>query len=104
MQHYDVDIAPSAAADIREAFGYINEQSPQNGEAWLRKLYQRVETLETMPQRCPLIREADAFEEEARELLHFSHRVIFTIDDERSLVLVHSVRHAARDEIHGGEL
>lgn len=103
MQHYDVDIAPAAADQIREAFYYIYERSPQNGQAWLRKLYQKMESLETLPHRCGAIREYDAFEEDVRELLHFSHRVIFTVDEDDSTVKVHAVRHAAQDELQGDE-
>lgn len=103
MQRYDVDIAPAAAEQIREAFFYIYQRSPQNAKNWLRKLYLKIDTLETMPQRCGLIRENNAFEEDVRELLHYSHRIIFTVDDDQSLVKVHAVRHAAQDDIQGDE-
>ena len=104
MDRFLVDISPAALNDIRKAFHYIHERSPQNAQSWLRRLYERIDTLETMPERCGLIRECYAFEEEVRELLHFSHRVIFTVDKDRSLVQVLTVRHAARDELLGDEV
>ena len=56
-----------------------------------------------MPHRCGFIRENEAFQQDVRELLHFTHRIIFTVDEERSLVLVHAVRHASRDKMQGEE-
>ncbi len=104
MKRFRVDIARSALADVEEAFWHIHSDSPQNAAGWLRELYDRIETLETLPQRCGLIRENDAFEQEVRCLLHYSHRVIFTVDEEAAIVRVHRVRHAARDDLAGGEL
>lgn len=103
MQTYKVDITVDAFAQIREEYYYIREQSAGKAEQWLAKLYERVDSLRTMPHRCSFIGEKEAFEQEVRELLHFSHRIIFTIDEERSLVLVHTVRHASRDRIQGTE-
>lgn len=66
-------------------------------------LYDRVYSLRSMPHRFGRIREGEAFGQDLRELLHFSHRIIFAVDEERSLVSVHAVRHAALDEMQGDE-
>ena len=99
MKTYTVNITDEVAADIEKAFDYIHEQSPQNAVKWLRELYKAIDTLETMPDRCPLIREHDAFEEQVRNLLFYSHRIIFTINEGTETVQVHAFRHAAQDEI-----
>ena len=99
MKAYTVNITDEVAADIENAFDYIHEQSPQNAVKWLRELYKAIDTLEKMPDRCPLIREHDAFEEQVRNLLFYSHRIIFTINEGTETVQVHAFRHAAQDEI-----
>lgn len=89
--------------EIDNHFWSIHNQSPQNALAWLAKLDSRIESLETMPHRCSLIRENKAFDENVRELLHFAHRIIFTVDEMRSLVFVHALRHSAQDELRRNE-
>ena len=103
MTTYRVDIAPAASGHIEQAFLYIHERSPINAGNWLRKLYRRIDSLEKMPRRCGVIRENDAFNDEVRELLHFSHRIIFTIDEVNCIVKIHAFRHGARDELQGDE-
>lgn len=99
MKTYAVNITDEVDASIRDAFRYIYERSPQNARLWLRGLYEAVDTLETMPERCPLIREHEAFDVEVRNLIYHSHRIIFTVNDEASVVEVHAFRHAAQDDI-----
>jgi plasmid stabilization system protein ParE len=99
MKRYTVNITADVESSIRQAFSYIHERSPQNASHWLGGLYRAIDTLETMPARCSLIREHDAFEEQVRELLYHSHRIIFTIDEENALVQVHAFRHSAQDEL-----
>ena len=103
MKRFKVRIISAVEDAIRGAFYYIHERSPQNAAAWLRGLYQAIETLETMPARCSLIREQAAFDEEVRELLHHAHRIIFTIHDDDALVLVHAFRHSAQDDLQPPE-
>ena len=103
MQTYKIDITTDAFEQIQEAYDYIHERAPQNVAVWLQKLYEDVYSLRTMPERCSLIRENDAFEEDVRQLLHFSHRIIFTVDEDQSLVKVHAIRHAAQAELKGDE-
>ena len=71
---------------------------------WLRKLYLQIETLETMPERFGVIRESAVFSVELRELIHFSHRVIFTIDESNRTVRVVAVLHGAKDSLNEGDL
>jgi plasmid stabilization system protein ParE len=103
VQTHRIDITTDAFEQIQEAYDCIHERAPRNAAVWLRKLYEDVYSLRTMPERCGLIRENDAFEEDVRQLLHFSHRIIFTVDEDQSVVKVHAIRHAAQDELKGGE-
>jgi plasmid stabilization system protein ParE len=99
MKTYTVNITDEVDAGIRDAFFYIHEQSPQNAKAWLQGLYEAIGTLEKMPERCPCIREQGAFDEQVRNLIYHSHRIIFTVNEDASIVEVHAFRHAAQDDI-----
>jgi plasmid stabilization system protein ParE len=99
MKRYSVQITADVESSIRGAFHYIHERSPQNAAQWLLGLYRAIDTLETMPSRCSLIREQEAFEEEVRELLYHSHRIIFTIDEPLAEIRVHAFRHTSQDDM-----
>lgn len=88
MTTYDVVVTPEAEAAIISAFQYIADRAPMNAERWLRKLYLCIATLETFPRRYALARESEYFEEELRQLIFKSHRIIFRIDEKRSTVWV----------------
>ena len=96
MKHYKVVVSPEAEFSIRESFLYILGRSPLQAERWIRSLYAEIETLETFPERCAFAREREYLEEDLRQLLFQSHRVVFSIDQTSRTVCVHEVRHAAR--------
>lgn len=103
MKRYSVEITSEVESSIRSAFYYIHERSPTNALNWLAGLYRTIDTLETMPSRCAMIREKEAFDEEVRELLYYSHRIIFSVEEAKALVSVHAFRHSAQDDITRGE-
>jgi plasmid stabilization system protein ParE len=92
---YTVVMQPPAEEDAEETYLFIRREAPAAAEAWLDGLLAALETLSTMPERCPLAPEADAFEEEIRQLLYRSFRVLFTIRSTRVHVL--HIRHGAQD-------
>lgn len=96
MKLYKVIVTPEAEASVRESFLYLFARSPLNAERWIRNLYAEIDTLETLPERCAFAREREYLEEDLRQLLFKSHRVVFSVDQSRSTVYVHDVRHAKR--------
>ena len=94
---FSVLIQPPAEADAEAAYLYIQEHAPRAAEAWLDGLLAALETLATMPERCPRAPENDAFDEEIRQLLHRSHRVLFTVRGTEVHIL--HIRHAAQDRL-----
>jgi plasmid stabilization system protein ParE len=94
---FSVLIQPPAEDDAEAAYLYIQERAPQAAEAWLAGLLAAVETLSTMPERCALAPENDAFAEEIRQLLYRSHRVLFTIRGAEVHIL--HIRHVAQDRL-----
>ncbi len=57
MKKYKVIVSPEAEAGIISAFGYIFERSAQSARRWLRDIYLRIDTLESVPGRCAPARE-----------------------------------------------
>lgn len=75
---------------------------PQEAQAWLAALEEAVDSLGRLPQRCPLAPESGARGREIRNLLLFSHRILFVIVSEEVVVL--QVRHASREPAKPEEL
>ena len=93
---FRVVVTPEAQDGIRESFAYIDQRSPRNAARWLQSLYKTIDTLETMPERCGPAREQDYLDEDLRQLVFKSHRIVFRIDKPRRTVWVLWVRHAKR--------
>ena len=102
MKKYEVIVTPEAEAGILAAFRYIHDSSPRNASRWLRALYFKISTLENFPRRCPIARERNYFEEELRQLVFKSHRIVFQIEQEprivRVLYLVHGKQRAVGEQ------
>jgi len=93
---YHVIVTPEAQAEIRESFAYIHERSPLNAARWLQALYGQVDTLERFPERCAFAREREYLDEDLRQLVFKSHRIVFTVESKEKRVDVLYVRHASR--------
>ena len=93
---YHVIVTPEAQAEIRESFAYIHERSPLNAARWLQALYGQVDTLERFPERCAFAHEREYLDEDLRQLVFKSHRIVFTVESKEKRVYVLYVRHASR--------
>jgi plasmid stabilization system protein ParE len=93
---YQVIVTPEALAGIRESFAYIHERSPLNAARWLQTLYKEIDTLERFPERCAFAREREYLDDDLRQLVFKSHRIVFTVAKKEKRVYVVYVRHAGR--------
>ena len=93
---YHVKLSPGVDDEILSAAFYIARESVPSAERWLDGIYEAIQSLGSMPERCGVIRENEEFAEELRELRYQSHRIIFVVQ-EQTVRVVH-IRHAARDE------
>lgn len=97
---YRVILLPRAERDIRAAAQWLEDQSrsPAKVLRWVRGLREKIDTLKTHPERCPVDPDSDAYGEDVRVLLHGKrhgrYRVHFAIRGDT--VLVFTVRHSAR--------
>jgi plasmid stabilization system protein ParE len=64
MKKYQVEITVAAEAKLREAYLWIQEDSPERATRWQKGLFKQIERLETLPERCPLAPENQFFAEE----------------------------------------
>ena len=96
---FEVVITDIALADAEEYVTFIrsDRQEPQAAERWWNGLLEAIFSLETMPERCPVIPEHAHFPEEIRHLLYFSHRILFSV--QKRTVTILRIYHASRREI-----
>ncbi len=92
---YRVDIAAAALRDAAEHYRFILKRSHDQipADNWYNALMTAVDTLETLPARCPHIPEQANFKVPLYQLLHASHRIIFRI--EPKVVRVVRIYHSA---------
>ncbi len=96
MTTFKVVVTPEAQTGIRLSFRYIHERSPQNAARWLQGLYGAIDSLERFPDRCAYAREREYMEEDLRQFIYESHRLVFRVDHPRKTVFVLFFRHAGQ--------
>ncbi|MGH2347132.1 MAG: type II toxin-antitoxin system RelE/ParE family toxin [Chloroflexota bacterium] len=108
---YKVNLSGPAEADAYRAFERIREVAPAGADKWLRGIFAAIATLADMPERCPMIPEADELGHPARHLLYGKrtgqYRIIFDIQEEpREVPRVRILRiwHGSRDALTAADL
>jgi plasmid stabilization system protein ParE len=95
---YRVIIQRPAARDIDEAYQWIAKHAPGSAMKWFNGLEAAIQTLENLPQRCPLAEESRVFDAEIRQLIYGkrvgTYRVLFTVVQDAVHIL--HVRHGRR--------
>jgi plasmid stabilization system protein ParE len=99
MDEYSIVFAPSAAEDLENIVEWLHENAPEKTSEWLKLLKADIDTLTSLPERCPYAPENGLWgEEELRQLLFQSYpskyRVIFTVD--QTTVRILHIRHGSR--------
>jgi len=93
---YTIELSPRAFADIDAIVEHIQADSPQNATHWRRKLFEKIETLQTFPRGCSLAPEDEHCPFEVRQTILGRYRILFTVRDDNSLVYILTVRHGSR--------
>ncbi|PZD71052.1 hypothetical protein C1752_08255 [Acaryochloris thomasi RCC1774] len=99
--NYEIELSSIAEAEADNAFLQISKfTSSDNAKRWYTGLLKAIESLSTMPNRCPLARENEYFSQEIRQLLYGrgrnSYRVIFTVLESTPAVRILHIRHASQ--------
>ena len=102
---YRIELAVQAVWDADEVVARIALQYPRRAERWQMALLKTIESLEHLPERCSLAPEADAFQQEIRQLFHGKrrnkYRILFVIHGDTVHVL--RILHGARSSLEPGE-
>ena len=91
---FRVRITRTVERDIEEAWSFIAEDSAEEAEKFIGRLEEQVKTLESLPERCPLIPENEILGTHYRHLLHGNYRTVFRVA--RKTVYVLRVIHGSR--------
>ncbi len=96
---YRVLVTNEALRQIEETYRWIANKAPRAATRWFDKLINTIETLETIPQRCPLSPEGQELGIELRQLLygkrHGVYRMLFVIQG-RTVTVLH-ILHGSRE-------
>jgi toxin ParE1/3/4 len=106
LKKYEVLIMPSAEAELEAAYRWLFERDPEAAGAWFNGALDAFLKLETLPERCPLAPESDAFDHEIRQLLYgrrqHAYRILYDISGDTVRIL--HIRHGAREPLKPGEV
>jgi addiction module RelE/StbE family toxin len=82
-----------AVTDLETIRDYIKKDSNYYAIRFVERIIEAVESLERFPKKGRVVPEAE--EENIREILFYSYRIIYRVETERILIL--AVIHGARD-------
>ncbi len=94
---YRVTLSPQARSDAREAAAFIRDQAgPDQARRWKNGLLDAIASLSEMPLRCAVAPESQELGAQMRQLVYYSHRVLFRVIEAPPRVEVLRVYHSAR--------
>jgi plasmid stabilization system protein ParE len=91
---FQVSLGRKAQQDIEEIWSFIAKDSSDDATRFIQRLDEQVTTLESFPERCPLISENKLMHSRYRHLIYGKYRTIFRIA--KRTVFVVRVIHSAR--------
>jgi toxin ParE1/3/4 len=96
--NYKVIVQDAAIRDAREYAAFIRKKSKDAEAArrWLDALEALIQALAEMPNRYKVIEEQEDFQIRLQQVIHFSHRVIYHVDERTQTVHVLRIYHGAR--------
>ena len=105
---YQVVLADTAKADANRIYEWVVERAPLRGSEWFEELIDRLFSLEELPYRCTLAREAETAKREIRRLLFGKrrgvYRILYKVAEARKTVWVLHIRHGALRDLAPREL
>ena len=98
---YQIEISPTAIADVEKIFLWLKENSPNRAYSWVRGCYEVMLKLEKFPKRCSLAIESKYLDIEVRQLLYDKqYRILFSLsetsEENNGIVQIHRVRHSSQ--------
>jgi plasmid stabilization system protein ParE len=81
MEEYNIEVFPAAEEDLNEIIEYLNTLSPQAAIKYYDLIVEKIATLANMPERCPLLKDAQLRLRGYRMLLVKDYAVFFVIQN-----------------------
>ena len=91
---YQIVLSASARSDLQDIVRYISLDDPQRAVEFGRFLIQCARSLGPFPMRGRVVPEFD--NDSIRELIARSYRIVYRVDERRSLIEIVRFWHAAR--------
>ncbi|NEP59127.1 MAG: type II toxin-antitoxin system RelE/ParE family toxin [Symploca sp. SIO2G7] len=92
---YRVRITPTAFADAEGFYLWMRHDSPSNAANWFNGLFDAIETLASMPKRCPIAPETKWVGQNIRCLFYKKYyRILYGIEGET--VRIYHIRHTSQ--------
>ncbi len=103
---YRIQIARPAVRDATKYAAFIRDEqnSPEGALRWLDGLHEAIKGLANAPNLFSVIPEAEELGYPYRSFLYHSHRVVYAVEDNAQLVVVHRVYHGARQPLSETDL
>jgi len=93
-EKYQIELTPAAELDLLDIVEYLMEEvSPDTAEHVNDGILATIETLEILPHRNPKL----DFSPQHRFILKWSYKIVYTIVEEDSTVLVVGIEHTSRN-------
>lgn len=93
---------PSAQRDLEEYAAVVAIDSQDRASKWLQEAWEKIFSLSDMPKRFSNVPESNALVGDVRDMLHYSHRIVYRVKESEQVVEILRVWHGARrglDEI-----
>ena len=88
--NYTVDITANAHDELKEAYLWLLERTPQHAPIWYDSAFVAIRSLQQFPERCRVIQQ-QRYPYEIRQLVYgdklHGYRILFTIQGDRVVVL-----------------
>ena len=84
---FKVHLTSNAQNDLEHIFFYIASDNINNAKNFILELEEKIYSLVTSPERCPLIPENIFWGTSYRHLIHKKYRAIYKIDSDSVFIL-----------------
>lgn len=86
-KRYKVNLTQLAQKDLEQIFYYIADDSSKNARNFILELEKKIFSLDTFPERQPLIAENEYFATDYRHLIYKNYRIIYRITENTVFIL-----------------
>lgn len=101
---FRIIVLPSDECDLAEHFETIARDTFERACEWIDTAWTKVFSLSEMPSRFAAIDESLELGETLPSLLHYSHRIIYKVDESSKTVEIVRVWHQARSALRQTDL